>query len=436
MIRLLLLLCMGVATSPLHAEDAGPLRLQTAIDLAIKTDPWQIRSTFRERALTDQAVAAAALPDPRMSVMAANFPTDTFDIQQEPMTQVVVGVSQMFPRGNSLMLARQQKNQLSLQEPMLRADRQAKVRSVAAQLWLDVFKAQESIRLIEADRDLFDQLADAALVSYSSAFGRTRQTDLIRAQLELTRLDDRLTVLHQQLQSSQRRLSEWIGVEAINRVSPSLPTQPVNADLEQLLAASIDNEAFYEHIRQHPALIAVDRRIDAQTTGVDLARQKYKPEWGLAAQYGYRADDPSGRERADLFSVGVTFDLPVFSRQRQDKEVSAALALTDAVRAEKDLIARQLMAELRSVLVQAQRVSQRQTLYATQLLPQMADQAEASLAAYDNDDGDFAEAVRARIAELNAKIDSVAIAVEGLQLSFRLDYLVTKALASDERMLP
>lgn len=435
MIRLLLLLCMGVATSPLHA-DAGPLRLQTAIDLAVRTDPWQTRSTFRERALADQAVAAAALPDPRMSVMAANFPSDTFDIQQEPMTQVVIGVSQMFPRGDTLMLARQQKDQLSLQEPMLRADRQAKVRSVAAQLWLDVFKAQESIRLIEADRDLFDQLADAALVSYSSAFGRTRQTDLIRAQLELTRLDDRLTVLHQQLQSSQRRLSEWIGVEAINRVSPSLPTQSVNTDLDWLLTEPIGDEALYEQIRQHPALIAIDRRIDAQTTGVDLARQKYKPEWGLAAQYGYRANDPSGRERADLFSVGVTFDLPVFSRHRQDKEVSAALALTDAVRAEKDLIARQLMAELRSVLVQAQRVSQRQTLYATQLLPQMADQAEASLAAYDNDDGDFAEAVRARIAELNAKIDSVAIAVENLQLSFRLDYLVTQAFASDERMLP
>ena len=37
------------------------------------------------------------------------------------------------------------------------------------------------------------------------------------------------------------------------------------------------------------------------TTGVELAHQKYKPEWGVSAQYGYRADDPTGRGRADFF---------------------------------------------------------------------------------------------------------------------------------------
>ncbi len=39
--------------------------------------------------------------------MAANFPTDSFNINQEPMTQLTVGVSQMFPRGDSLALPSQ-----------------------------------------------------------------------------------------------------------------------------------------------------------------------------------------------------------------------------------------------------------------------------------------------------------------------------------------
>jgi hypothetical protein len=46
--------------------------------------------------------------------------------------------------------------------------------------------------LIERDRVLFEQLVDIVKASYSSAQGNTRQQDVIRAQLELARLDDSL----------------------------------------------------------------------------------------------------------------------------------------------------------------------------------------------------------------------------------------------------
>ena len=170
--------------------------------------------------------------------------------------------------------------------------------------------------------------------------------------------------------------------------------------------------------------MAFDQRIEAMQTGVELAQQKYKPEWGLTAQYGYRDDDPMGRDRADLFSVGVTFDLPLFTGNRQDKDVSAATSRAEALRTDKLLMARKLMAQLDTMLVQIQRLNQRRTLYDQQLLPQMAEQAEAALTAYNNDDGDFAEAVRARIAELNAKIDFLTIRVDRLKTIAELNYLL------------
>ncbi|MFT5547788.1 TolC family protein, partial [Rheinheimera aquimaris] len=165
-----------------------PLKLEQAVALAVDADPWLTGSQFTQEALNDEAIAAATLPDPRMSLMAGNFPVDSFDINQEGMTQLSVGISQMFPRGDSLSLTRRQKQQLAEQHPLLRLDRRAKVGATVSQLWLEVFKAQESIRLIEQDRALFEQLVDAAKAGYSSALGRARQQDVIRAQLELTRL--------------------------------------------------------------------------------------------------------------------------------------------------------------------------------------------------------------------------------------------------------
>ncbi|MBJ92750.1 MAG: transporter, partial [Alteromonadaceae bacterium] len=72
-----------------------PLKLEQAVALAVDADPWLTGSQFTQEALNDEAIAAATLPDPRMSLMAGNFPVDSFDINQEGMTQLSVGISQM-----------------------------------------------------------------------------------------------------------------------------------------------------------------------------------------------------------------------------------------------------------------------------------------------------------------------------------------------------
>ena len=422
-------LLVGTSTAQSRTEY---LTLEEAVALAIDADPWLVGSQHTEGALNDEATAAATLPDPRMSLMAGNFPVDTFDINQEAMTQLSVGVTQMFPRGESRALSRQQKQQLANQHPLLRLDRKARVSQTVTWLWLDAFKAQESIRLIEKDRSLFEQLVDVALAGYSSALGRARQQDVIRAQLELTRLSDRLTVLQQQQGVAQHRLSEWIGASARSPIAPVLPATAVIRPLPAHGAELASEQRRYDFVRHHPALGALDQRIEATQTGIELAKQKYKPEWGLTAQYGYRDNDPMGRDRADLFSIGVTFDLPLFTTNRQDKEVSAAINRTEAARTEKHLLGRQLMAELETAVEQLARVEERRSLYNDKLLPQMAEQAEASLAAYNNDDGNFAEAVRDRIAELNARIESLAIAVEHQKMIAQINYLLAQASPDGE----
>jgi len=419
---IVLMLVTGSTLVNAQAIQEG-LTLKEAVHIAIDADPWLTGSRYTQSALADEATAAATLPDPKMSLMASNFPVDSFDINQEAMTQLSVGVSQMFPRGDSLALAKQKKLQLALQHPLLREDRRAKVTATVAQVWLDAYIAQESIQLIEKDRALFEYLVDAAEASYSTAVGRTRQQDVIRAQLELTRLEDRLTALRQRQETAQMRLSEWVGSRAgdgLTRVMPTeSPTVPVST--------SASEQERYEWVSHHPTLLALDRRIEAMETDVDLARQKYKPEWGLSAQYGYRDRDPMGRDRSDLFSVGVSFDLPIFTANRQDKEVSAAISRAESIRTEKQLLIRRLMAELDTASAHLVRLDERYALYADQLLPQMAEQAEASLAAYNNDDGDFAEAVRARIDVLNAKIEGLVIAVERQKIIAQINYLLVQA---------
>ncbi|PWW36868.1 outer membrane protein TolC [Idiomarina loihiensis] len=398
------------------------LNLQEAVSIAVQEDPWLTASKQTQEAFASEAIASSSLPDPKISLTAASFPVDSFSSRQEGMTQLVVGVSQTFPRGDTLSLSRKQKNQLAQKQPFLRADRIAKVKTTVTKLWLDVFFSQQSIRLIESDRALFEQLVSTAKASYTSTEGKARQQDVIRAQLELTRLDDRLTSLRQKEERLQSELSEWIGVIA----KSTLPDDVPNLTLQEALSSpsTMPKQALYELIKGHPVLQATDQDISASETSVELAQQGYKPQWSTNLKYGHRNDDPSGNDRANLLSAGVTFDIPLFTDNKQDEQVRSAKYKTEAKRTEKLLIARQLIANLRSTFVQLNRLNERAALYREELLPQMSAQSEAALTAYNNDDGDFAEAVRSQIAEVNAKIDALAIAINRQKLIAEANYLL------------
>ena len=398
------------------------LNLQDAVSIAVQEDPWLTASKQTQEAFASEAIASSSLPDPKISLTAASFPVDSFSSRQEGMTQLIVGVSQTFPRGDTLSLSRKKKSQLAQKQPFLRADRIAKVKTTVTKLWLDVFLSQQSIRLIESDRALFEQLVSTAKASYTSTEGKARQQDVIRAQLELTRLDDRLTSLRQKEERFQSKLSEWIGVIAKSRLPDDLPSLTLKKTL--LSPSTIPNQALYELIKEHPVLQATDQDILASETSVELAQQGYKPQWSANLKYGHRNDDPSGNDRADLLSVGVTFDVPLFTDNKQDKQVRSAKFKTEAKKTEKLLVARQLIANLRSTFVQLNRLNERAALYREELLPQMSAQSEAALTAYNNDDGDFAEAVRSQIAEIDAKIDALAIAINRQKLIAEANYLL------------
>lgn len=429
---LALLQALIILGAPVGTARAA-LSLEQAVAMAQQEDPWIDGNRFQQRALEARGTEAGSLPDPMISAGFANLPTDTVDFNQEAMSQFKIGVTQALPRGDSRKLRQSQLQQLGNQHPHQRADRRARVRAEVSGLWLDAWRARETIRLIERDRDLFEQLVDVAQSNYANSLGGTRQQDLIRAQLELTRLEDRLVVLHEQREVAMSRLDQWLqAVDNLgmsgshHKLSPELPS--ISFLLDELPASGKKStrQALAEVLQEHPAIQAIDWKLGASSTGVALAEQSYHPEWRLNASYGYRDDDPLGRERADFFSFGVSFDLPLFTSKRQDQQVQSAAATAESIRTDRALLLRKMMSGFNTHFARLQRLDEREALYQSRLLHEMAEQAEASLAAYTSDDGDFAEVVRAKIAELNANIDVLGIKVDRKKTIAQLNYFLER----------
>ncbi|WP_375724618.1 TolC family protein [Arcobacter sp. KX21116] len=415
-------------------KNGEELSLQKVVKTAVINDSWLLGNKYSQEAIEESSIAAGTYSDPKITIGASNLPTDTFDLNQEAMTQLKIGVSQMFPRGNSLEIKKEQLRLQSSQYPYQREDRKGKLTVQISQLWLEAYKNQESINLIEKNRSLFEQLADIAESNYSSTLGKTRQQDIVRAQLELTKLEDRLTILKQKKDKAILSLSQWLYsftedqlnseniLENSNLVLPK--TLP---NIEMINKYDFDvkenSEKLLNKFENHPSIKNLEQKIKAATKNIALARENYKPQFALNASYAKREDDLAGKNRADLFSVGVTFDLPVFVKNRQDKKLKVAMLQTKSVKTEKILQFKNLLSSFNTIKANLIRLKDRQSLYKLKLLPQINEQAEASLTAYTNDDGDFAEVVRSRISQLNSQIDILDINVEIQKNIVKYNYL-------------
>jgi hypothetical protein len=429
-LRLIVMLIGTLPFCAIASITIASITMQDAIKIAILHDPWLTGNQLQEQALREASKGANNFPDPMLSMGLLNLPSDGFAFDQEPMTQFKVGVAQTFPRGDSLAIKQQQLSYQADQHPYQREDRKAKIRVTVSQLWLNAIKADQTIRLIERDRVLFEQLVDIVKASYSSAQENTRQQDVISTQLELARLDDRLTAVNSQRDIALTNLSEWLSPAAQLAVyetfaaNTSIPTSPELPDAFTVLLQRADNMGLLQLLTQHPALLAIEQSARAGDTAVNLAQQKYKPQWGVNASYAYRDDHPLGQSRADFFSIGITVDIPIFGYAKQDSEVAASRLIAQAIETDKRLLQQRMLAQMLSLYQQETRFGQREEGFLTSILPQIQEQADASLSAYTHDDGDFSEVMRARIAQLSAQIDLIDIQIEKSKIRMQLEYFL------------
>lgn len=417
----------------------SPLGFHKAVKRAQKNDPWLMGNKHKQSATEARSIYASTLADPKIAIGFANIASDSFEFNQEPMSQFKIGITQMFPRGDSRNIKKRQLKIESEAFPFQRQDRQAKVAVTVGTLWLDLYRIQQSVALIEKNRSLFEHLVDITQASYSSSQGNTRQQDIVRAQLEVSRIEDKLVQLRQKQAQYRGQLSAWLATDEINnRVGFQVDTvenKLPDISLQQVKSGHAYNSQQIDSLNllsavfaQHPALIAVDKKIKSTAVAIELAKQKYQPEWGVTASYALRDNDPLGNDRADLFSLGVVFELPLFTTNRQDQEVNATISQTEAIKTDKQLLLREFYSSYVSNRGRLQQLLKRKALFDEKLMPQFRQQAEITLNAYTHDSGDFSEVVRAKIDELNAEIDYLAINVEQQKTQLTINYLLMKAV--------
>ncbi len=391
-------------TAPALAHQSMPLTLAEVEDHAVASEPGQQALLAKAAALTERGVVAGELPDPMLRLGLNNYPIQSGGFSTEAMTNAAVGLRQEFPAGDTRALSTRRFNFLAGEMNQNAAARGRNVLTAARQAWLDVYYWEQAQVLVTESRPLFDDLLTISRSLY--AVGRKSQQDVLRAELELSRIDDRLIEIERQQSHARAALGEWIGDAADRPIVHKLPAWSAVPPIESM----------HSMLLQHPVLQAADAQIEAQETGVELAKQRSKPNWAIDVGYSYRDGSlPSGDPRSDMVSVGVTVGLPFFRKKSVDGSLSAALQDRSAAKSSREQGYRRLESQLEAEYARWQDLGRRLSLYDEQILDLAKDNAEAALLAYQSDRGDFADVMRAHIDDLNTRIAHIRLQVERAQ---------------------
>jgi outer membrane protein TolC len=269
------------------------------------------------------------------------------------------------------------------------------------------------------------QLSDFVQSQFS--VGRTNQFDFITVQQRLSKLDDQLTQIAQNISAERYQLSEWIGEKYSQQ-----PLSAGNPVIGQGSWKNIGLEQINRSIAQHPRIQEFNNRIDVDRKDLELIRESEKPGWALNLSYAYRDDAQDGTDRADFFSAMVTFDLPLFTENRQQKQQQAQQYEIQSSQLQRDALLRKLRSEVLRLKTNLELLEQRDALYRETLLPQAEQRSQAALQTYQSGSGSFADVMQAYMEALNMQLEQKRIQVDSLKSSAQLLYFLQASSGAEK----
>jgi len=392
--------------------EAKALTLAEAEAIAQRADPGVQAVGSRRQAMEEMAVASRQLPDPMLRTGILSLPTDTWNLGQEPMTQAVIGISQKFPRGHSRALSSEQMLERADALGETQADMRLRIVLAVREDFLEVLKQEKLAEINTEAIEAFSDLADITQDYYAT--GRVQQQDVLRAAVELARVQDRATRIRQDQDQARARLETWIGSAAYGQVTGEWPE----------LADAPTLDAIRKALQEHPRIESLQKQVDAADTGVELAEQRYKPEFSIDLAYGGRSgNNPDGSSRSDLFSLMLVMDLPIFTSNRQDRYKAAAASDSAAAAFERDDAYRRMNSEAAMQAATLTRQMERMRIFEDMLLPDAEFNADAAYSAYQAALESLTTLMRARITEYDLQLEYTTLRAESLKTRARLLYL-------------
>jgi outer membrane protein, heavy metal efflux system len=353
------------------------ISLRSLVAEALEQNPEIIAMRRNFDMMRARVPQAKALPEPMLSYgyMGNAVPLPPFDVQKgDPSSGRALGLSQEIPFPGKLATKGKMANVAAEAEWWAYEQTRLNVVAEVKDAYFDLYYIVKASETVTKNKELLEKFAKIAEAGF--AVGKGIQQDVLKAQVEVSRLIDQLTVLEQRRLTAEARLNSLLFREPETPVGRPEEIRP--RDFPYGIA-----ELYELALTSYPTLKAQRRRIDREQYGVELAKKDFYPDFSVGLTYFNRPGMP------EMYGVNVGVKIPLYFWQKQRPAAAEATASAAAEKQRLENITTLLFFRIKDRYLAATTAGRLVKLYGTTIIPQSSLALESAIAGYEAGKVDF-----------------------------------------------
>jgi outer membrane protein TolC len=358
-----------------EGEAQSLLTLPALTEEALRNNPEILSMRQRWEAAKEEVPQARSLEDPQLTMTQWAIPSN-LNLGKADETWYGIGQNFPFPGKRSLRGQVAAKGAETAEQ-----DYQAKVREVTAHVkttYYQWYVIQKAVAIHLEHQALLEEFIQIANQKYT--VGQVSQQDILKAQVELSKLHNSLLVLEQEHVSTRAELNALLNHPPQTPLGKpeELTVHPFSLTLEQLQQRALE---------ERPELKAAGLTIEKSERAASLAKKNYLPDFMVELQY---LDVHTG---AHKWMATAKMNLPWIFSAKYDARLRQATAEGEQAKADYAAIQNRTLFQLHDLFAKVKTTEQLIQVYQSGVLPQAEQSLEAARIGYQHGKASFLDLI-------------------------------------------
>ena len=366
-----------------------PTPLSTLLDEAVRNNPdiLAVRRGWQAAAQVPSQVSTPPDPQVTLQQVAVGSPRPFAGFSNSDFAYIGFGISQDLPYPGKLKLKGESAQQdVTISRDKLEAVRRSVLQQVK-EAYFQIAYVQQTLEVLDRNGKLLEQIEKIADARYR--VGEGSQQDILKAQLERTKLLRDVAHYHQLMETQQALLRKLL-----NR-PPGFPGISTEQLVETPLHATSD-ELLAKVRTENPEVSGQQEMVKRQSLQVEIARKDRYPDFSVQYMWQHTAE-----QFRDYYMLSFSARIPIYRRRKLNPEMNQAVEELNRSRREYESQIQSAYFNIRNQYIAAETASQMLKIYREGLIPQALATYRAGLAAYETGTLDFESLFSAFLDVLN-----------------------------------
>lgn len=379
-----------VSENNISSKKSEKVTLESLIEEAVNQNPKIMALEERWESAKLRIPQAGAWMDPKLNVNIMNFPVSEFSFNLEPMTQKQISFMQTIPfPGITSLKERIAAEETEIAEYSYSDTKNSVIKDVSL-AYYDIFLIDKSVEITLKNKQILNDFITIASKKYEVGGGL--QQDVLKAQVEFSKLLDKLITLRKRREAVAARLNTLLNRHTSTIIGSLADVHyaPVELNVQTLQNIAEENRSMLQGMRTS---------VQRNKTALKLAKKQYLPNFSVGIAYSQRD------KRRDFFTAQFSVNLPIWSNRKQDKKVEETQHNVFVAEKMYEDSKNEIDSRIAALLSSLEETDERIQLLKNVIIPQAAQSLNSAISGYQVNKVDFLMLLNNQLTLFNFELD-------------------------------